>query len=184
MASVVTQHSGPKRSLKRGLLVVALMVALVVTLFLVVSQLPAIGVAHVRGLTDQEFSNMQVNLQKPPRLVMAELVSDEGLPAAVLSVVFPDGTPVYGRGEAVAFATSGDAQPQDVLDAQLLLASSTGPLKAKCDSSPLCPIIGQAQLYWLVVTRRHLPQGTLGDRAVTFVDPYGKGAFRVLLGRS
>jgi hypothetical protein len=183
MASVVTQHS-PKGSLKRGLVVVALITALVVTLFLMVGQLPAIGVAHVRGLTDQEVSNMQVSLQKPPRYVMTELASDESLPSPVLSVVFPDGTPFYGRAEAVAFATAGDAQPQDVLDAQLLLASSSGPLNAKCDSSPQCPIIGQPQLYWLVVTRRHLPQGTLGDRAVIFVNPYGKGAFRVLLGPS
>jgi hypothetical protein len=179
MTSLETAKNGRKRSLRRGLQLLALIVALILAVFVAVGQLPAIGLTHVRGLTDRELSDMRVSLQKPPRLAMAELASDESLPSTVLSVVFPDGTPFYGRAEAVAFATAGDPQPQDVLDAQLVLASSNGPLN--CDSAPRCPAIGPAHLYWLVVTRRHVPQGTVGDRAVTFVSPYAKGTFRVLL---
>jgi hypothetical protein len=165
------------------LVVVALICALIPAAFVGLGQLPAIGVPHIKGLTDRELSDISVSLQKPPRLTMAELASDESLPSPVLSVVFPEGEPVYGRTEAAAFATAGDPQPQDVLDVQLVLVRSNGPLNAKCDSAPQCPPIGQAHLYWLVVTRRHVPQGTLGDRAITFVSPYAKGTFRVLLSR-
>src|SRR5260370_36896285 len=182
MPSVGDPPSPTRRRLKLALRI-ALICLLAIGLLLGFAALPAFGTTHVHGLTDTELANMMVSLEKPPRLALAQLANEDGLPSVVQAFIFPQGEPVFGRDEAIAFAVSGDPQPQDVLDAQLVLASSSGPLNGICDSSPRCPPVGRDQLYWLIVTKRHATQGTVGDRAVTFVNPYAHGTFRLLLSR-
>lgn len=178
---------GNPPSASRGRLKFALEAGLIcllaIGLFLGFEALPAFATTHIHGLTDKELASMMVSLEKPPRLALAQLANEDGLPSGIQAVVFPEGEPFFGRDEAVAFAVSGDQQPQDVLDAQLVLATSSGPLNGICDSSPRCPLVGHSQLYWLIVTKRRVPQGTIGDRAITFVNPYAHGTFRVLLTR-
>jgi hypothetical protein len=182
----MTSVGGPPSAVRRRLKLafqLALVCLLAIAVPLGFAALPAFGTTHIHGLTDKEVANMMVSLDKPPRLALAQLADEDGMPPDVQAIVFPEGQPVFGKDEAVAFAVSGDPQPQDVLDAQLVLATSNGPLNGICDSSPRCPPVGRSRLYWLIVTKRHVPQGTIGDRAVTFVNPYARGTFRMLLPR-